>query len=391
MNEPRGTRYQRLRRRAQTIAVTSAAVVLAGLALTPASAHLADWVRGATVSWPLAVRPAATSMGFVALVVVLCGLATVPARLHAALRVEPRYRPEEPSAPVGAWHALLLESQYLLLLLPVLWLAGALVQLSAWVGGAFWWLLGGGLLAATLALAMRCAPLIVARVAGTRSLDRSELAERVAALAVRSGVPVAGLHEISAEAAPRATAFVAGFGRTRRVFISSEIVAHWQPDEIDVVVAHELGHYARQDLWRTLALDAATVTAALAVADRTLAAFGGSLDLSGPVDIAALPLVALVAGTVWIATTPVRFAQSRRQERAADGFALALTGSATAFDRAIRRLGARHLAEERPSLVARWMFHRHPPVAERLEFGQRFAVATGATADGHPAEGSRAG
>jgi hypothetical protein len=54
---------------------------------------------------------------------------------------------------------------------------------------------------------------------------------------------------------------------------------------------------------------------------------------------------------------------------------LQLTGEVDAFGAAIRRLSARHLSEERPSSLARWLFHRHPPVAERLASAELFRRA----------------
>ena len=57
---------------------------------------------------------------------------------------------------------------------------------------------------------------------------------------------------------------------------------------------------------------------------------------------------------------------------AADAFALELTGRADAFQAAIRRLAAQHLAEERPSRLTRWLFHRHPSAAERLRLAESF-------------------
>jgi hypothetical protein len=56
---------------------------------------------------------------------------------------------------------------------------------------------------------------------------------------------------------------------------------------------------------------------------------------------------------------------------------LALTGSAETFDTAIRRLGASHLAEERPGRWTRWLFHRHPSVAERLEYARACRTLSG--------------
>ncbi len=104
-----------------------------------------------------------------------------------------------------------------------------------------------------------------------------------------------------------------------------------------------------------------------------LLANSGRVPALSPGDLAALPLIALVAGAVWLAATPLRHAHSRRQERRADQFALALTGGADAFSAAIRRLGAQHLAEERPSPLTQWLYHRHPSVAERLAIADSYA------------------
>jgi STE24 endopeptidase len=94
--------------------------------------------------------------------------------------------------------------------------------------------------------------------------------------------------------------------------------------------------------------------------------------------LAALPIVGLAAGAVWLALTPVRFAQSRAHERWADRFALQLTGEARAFGAAVRRLSERHLAEAEPTALVRWFFHRHPPVGERLRMAEQFTEASSA-------------
>jgi STE24 endopeptidase len=120
------------------------------------------------------------------------------------------------------------------------------------------------------------------------------------------------------------------------------------------------------------ALSAVTMMAALGAADAVLRRIGPVFGLAGPADLGAWPLLLLVAAGVWLAATPLRHAQSRRHERLADEFALRLTGETEAFSTAIRRLGARHLAEERPSTLTRWLFHTHPSVGERLALASRF-------------------
>jgi STE24 endopeptidase len=146
----------------------------------------------------------------------------------------------------------------------------------------------------------------------------------------------------------------------------------WTDDEIAVVVAHELAHHVHRDLWATLAVDSALLSLGLWAGDHAVVLFAPLLSLTSAADAAALPLIAFVAGGVWLLATPLRHAQSRWQERRADRFALRMTGGAAAFGAAVRRLSAQHLAEERPSTLTRWLFHRHPPVAERLELAERW-------------------
>jgi STE24 endopeptidase len=188
-------------------------------------------------------------------------------------------------------------------------------------------------------------------------------------MSARAKVHVAGIDEWRAADAGRTTALVTGIGRRRRIFISADVVRDWSDTEIAVVVAHELAHHAYHDLLRTLAVDAAVLSVGLGAAAAVVAWLPGA---GRPGDPAMLPLIALVAGLVWLAATPLRHAQSRRHERRADLFALVVTGGTDAFSSAIRRLGARHLSEERPSTVTRWLFHRHPTVAERLAMAEAY-------------------
>jgi STE24 endopeptidase len=203
-------------------------------------------------------------------------------------------------------------------------------------------------------------------------------------------VPVVGIYEWRVGESERATALIAGLGRTRRAVISEALVRDWPDDEVEVVLAHEIGHHAHHDLWRTLALDAVILSAALFVADRVVRVAAPWVGHAGPRDLAALPLLALVVGVMWSLATPLRHLQSRRQERQADRFALKMTGRTEAFSTAVRRLGALHLSEERPSLATRWLYHRHPSVDERLALAEAFRARAGGKGRGQKAEGRSA-
>ena len=104
-----------------------------------------------------------------------------------------------------------------------------------------------------------------------------------------------------------------------------------------------------------------------------LRGFGPVVGLSGPADVAGLPILLLAAGAVSIVMLPLAHALSRSHERKADRFALTLTRNAPAFISAMRRLAAQNLAEDEPSRAVQWLFYSHPPIRERIAAAQTFS------------------
>ena len=385
MNESRATRYQRRQRRARAMGLASGGLMLTVVALTPLGGILAEWAGRIGVGLPAFPHAVVSFILFVIALVVVWEIAVLPAALYIALSASARHGRHS----VSVDELLTAQAQATLVAVPVALGAGATVQAAVWLAGTgWWWPVAGLLIAAALVLALHGAPGILARLGGARPISRTGLRRRLQEIARQARVPVVSVDELP-RGDGRLTALVTGAGRSRRIFIASDLVRDWSDDEVTVVAAHELGHHAHHDLWRTLALDALLLSLGLWLADGLLSGAAGAQLAAAtggrrvsPGDLAALPFIAMVAGAVWLATTPLRHAHSRAQERRADRFALALTGEAEAFTAAVRRLGAQHLSEERPSPLTQWLFHRHPTVGERLamarergrEPGARFSV-----------------
>jgi STE24 endopeptidase len=251
-----------------------------------------------------------------------------------------------------------------------------LVRVAMWAGGPWWWALASVMLACSTLAALGLLSLGLSLSGETRPLTRTSLIGPLTALAERAcGRPVA-VREWTPASTMGAAAVVTGVGWVGKVLLSTEMVRDWAEDEIAVVVAHELSHHAHHDLARKVGMDAVLWCVTLGLADRVFfflnAAFWGpAIGVHGVTDLAALPLLALAAGAIWCLLRPLRLAQSRAHERRADQFALELTENPEAFARALRRLGEAHLAEERPSRLTRWFFHRHPTLEERLAASAR--------------------
>lgn len=266
------------------------------------------------------------------------------------------------------------------LLRAAVWTSGAAVlhaALHAWP--AWWWLGVGMALAVLTAAAAHVAPLALPWLYPLRPLERHALRRRLEALAQRAGAPALGIHEwrLGSEH-PRPNAALVGIGSTRRVLLTDALLADYSDDEIEVVVAHELGHHVHRDVWKTMAYETAAAALACGAAQAALHWAGPALGLTtGAADAAGLPLAVLAGGGALLLLAPLTNLLSRGLERRADRYALDLTGKPEALASSLRRLASQSLAEERPSRVTAWLSYSHPPWSDRLQAAQAAAARAG--------------
>jgi Zn-dependent protease with chaperone function len=311
-----------------------------------------------------------TAAVFAILLFVLFELLALPLRFYQTFTIERRYGLSAVSLRV--WIADHLKSAGLGLVFALIAVGIVHATLVRW---PTWWWLGS-------AAAFVLGAIILARIAPSvllpifyrfKPLDRAALRTRLESLSVRAGVPVLGVFEWGlGEKTQRANAALVGTGRSRRILVSDTLLAHYTDDEIEVILAHELGHHAHRDIRNGLILEALLIVASLGVAGLALHAAWPALGLEGPADAAALPLILMAAGAVSLLATPFLNALSRRNEHRADRFALTLTERPEAFVSAMRRLAAQNLAEERPSAATLLLFHTHPPFEQRIQAARAF-------------------
>ncbi len=198
-------------------------------------------------------------------------------------------------------------------------------------------------------------------------LPEGDLRSRLLRLAERAGVPAIGVYIADQSRRSRtANAAVVGLGRTRRIVLFDTLVKEFPPDEVEAVLAHELGHHAAGDMWRALAVQGMLTVAAMWLADRVLVAGADVFGLLGPADVAGLPLLGLVTMAVSVLALPLVNGWSRRIETRADDFALELTGNPTPFIGAMERLADLNLAERKPHLLKELVLYSHPSVDRRV-------------------------
>jgi len=242
-----------------------------------------------------------------------------------------------------------------------------------------WWLWTGLLTAPLTVLAMIVVPVYIAPLFDDygRMRDRA-LEQRIARLAARAGIPDSRIYEVRKSAETRqVNAYVTGFGGTKRIVLWDTLVDRLQPDEVEFVVGHEIGHFV---LRHTLTIIvAATLLATLSlwvvhrVAGWLIARFRERFGFDRLDDVASMPMLALVGGVVILGSTPAALALSRWQEREADRFGLEITRDNNAAARAFVRLQVDNLAVPRTGLLFRLWRGSHPDLADRIEFANRYS------------------
>jgi STE24 endopeptidase len=209
-------------------------------------------------------------------------------------------------------------------------------------------------------------------------LPDGELKDRLLRLSERLKVSVRGVYIWKlGEKTRKANAALAGWGRTRRILLSDTLIEEHSPDEIEVVLAHEMAHQVHNDIWKGLAVQTALVFAAFFAVHLALEAWTDALGLRSVSDIANLPLLALVSGAVTLIALPVANGLSRKMERSADEYALEKTGLAEPFASAMDKLASQNLSQKRPNRLVEIIFHSHPSVEKRIGFARSWQAKAG--------------
>jgi len=236
------------------------------------------------------------------------------------------------------------------------------------------WALAG--IATILLVAL--APVVIDPLFHTiQPLRDPNLRQRVIALVERAGVPVDQVYEMDASRRTRkGNAYFTGLGRTKRIVLYDTLLTGSGPDEVELVLAHEIGHWRQAHIWKGIGMSLLGMGIALWCGARVLewAARRGALHLAGPADIAGLPLFLLALFVLNLMSLPIHTGISRHFEREADRASLELTGNATAFIRSEVQLARSNLADLAPPPAVVWLLYTHPPVAERIRMAEAFAT-----------------
>ncbi|MFZ5922665.1 MAG: M48 family metallopeptidase [Chloroflexota bacterium] len=356
--------YARLKRRLW-LAETSFSALYAALWLAFGwSVGVRDWLAGLTSSDWLLVA------GFVFAFGGVYALVTLPLGYYSGFVLPHRFG--QSTQTLKGW--IVDQVKSLLVGAPIGLAMVELVYLALRLTGEAWWLWTAGGILVFSVLMGNLAPVLIMPIFNKfvpLGEEHAELAERLVRLAENAGTKVRGVFKFDLSRRTKAAnAALTGIGNTRRIILGDTLINEFTADEIETVLAHELGHHVNRDIPLLIGFGTLTATVGLYLASLAMDWAVGVFRFTSAADVAALPAFMLILGAYGLLTMPLENGFSRWRESLADDYALKSTGKGEAFASAFVRLANQNLGDVDPEKWVVFMFYSHPPLGERIAKAQ---------------------
>ena len=247
----------------------------------------------------------------------------------------------------------------------VLWLMAA--------AGSYWWIWAWGVWTVFNVLILLLYPTLIAPLFNSfKPLDKPELADRIHKLADRCNFALGGLFVMDgSKRSAHGNAYFTGFGRARRIVFFDTLLTRLNADEIEAVLAHELGHFARRHILQRIGLSFVMAFGFFAMLGWAAGqpgfyeSLGVTPRVDGSNDAMALLLFFLVMPVVTYLLTPLGSWYSRRHEFEADDYASAQSQPDFLVS-ALVKLYDDNAATLTPDPIHSAFYDSHPPASVRI-------------------------
>jgi STE24 endopeptidase len=240
----------------------------------------------------------------------------------------------------------------------------------------YWWLIGWAAFLGLFVLIAQLAPVLLFPIFYKfEPLQDEGLKSRLVTLSERAGTRVRGVYKWNlSEKSKKANAALTGLGNTRRIILADTLLESYSPDEIEAVLAHELGHHVHNHILKSIFIQAGITLVGFWAANWVLHYAMERWHIFDQLsDFANLPLLILVSTLLSFLLMPALNAFSRYNERQADRYAFRSIASVGPFITSMNKLADQNLAERTPSPWVEWFFHSHPAVSRRVTAAEEWA------------------
>jgi len=232
-----------------------------------------------------------------------------------------------------------------------------------------WWIISWAMFMGLFVLLAQIAPLILFPIFYKfEPLENDDLKQRLVRLSESAGTRVRGIYKWHlSEKSRKANAALTGLGATRRIILADTLLDHYSPEEIEAVLAHELGHHVHKHILKSIFVQAGVTLLGFWAANYVLHLSIEQWSMFDTMsDFSNLPLLVLISTVLSVLLMPAMNAYSRFNERQADRYAFKTIRSVQPFITSMNKLAAQNLAERTPSRWVEWLFHSHPAISRRV-------------------------
>lgn len=198
-------------------------------------------------------------------------------------------------------------------------------------------------------------------------LEDEELKSRIAKLAKGAGITVQNVFSFDmSKNTKKANAAFTGLGKTKRIILGDTLLNDYNKEEIETVIAHELGHYKHKHIIKNLIFGTLSSFLTFFIISwlykNTLNWFG----FESITQVAALPLLSLWAMIIGLIQSPIGNILSRKYEYEADRYAIGSTLKPESFIKTLNKLTDQNLGDREPHPFVEWFFYSHPSIKNRI-------------------------
>ena len=206
-------------------------------------------------------------------------------------------------------------------------------------------------------------------------LEDENLRAQITNLAKNAKLKVENVYKFNmSKNTKKANAAFTGLGKTKRIILGDTLLNNYSMEEIETVIAHELGHYKNKHIIKNIIIGTASSFLTLFL---IALLYQNSLDWFGfesITQVSALPLLALWSMLIGIIQTPLGNILSRKFEYEADEYAVIETKNPFAFKKTLEKLTDQNLGDKEPHPFVEWFFYSHPSIKNRIAAIDQFAV-----------------
>ncbi|MDP3289926.1 M48 family metallopeptidase [Methyloversatilis sp.] len=302
---------------------------------------------------------------FVGLLTLASGVIDLPFTLYRTFVIEARFgfNKMTPAMFFGDLikHGLVAAAIGAPVLAAVLWIMDSL--------GSAWWVYAWAFWLAFSLAAMLLYPTLIAPLFNKfEPMPDGELRSRIEGLLERCGFRADGLFVMDgSRRSAHGNAYFTGFGKGKRIVFFDTLLNRLGGDEIEAVLAHELGHYKHHHIWKRVALIGGGSLAFFALLGWLIdqSWFYAQLGVTSEGNVIALMLFALVMPVFSFPLSPIMSLMSRKHEFEADAYAAAQTRSGWLVS-ALVKLYRDNASTLTPDPLYSSFYDSHPPAALRV-------------------------